>query len=434
MKSAYAYLALFALLLVGCSGNGGENVGRGEVAGIIFDEEGVPVRDAHVYFDGASNDDRDTQSNVNGVYVLTDMPTGNHNIRVESTRSGTRYVGANITQIQNGKRTMNHNIAVYPADRLASIRGVVTDRSGNTLRDAWVSVKQRATNTVLSSAYGVTNDRGEYAIGALRANIEYDVQVNGVDYNSDFDSFILNVREERTLNFTLPDAEQVVLNPPSNVVATAWTSPRTRAAGSNEVLENIKQLIKPGYKPKLKQRSTTSGNFIEIDLTWDPFFDQAMLGFGIYRSDNGGALRDIYFLQDPLSELFADMSEELRENRSYTYRVTTLSTIVAESDFSNEASAAPLGDLTLRSLSGSTRPTFRWNPASGADSYVVYLFDQYPSIGVADIWNNENAATSQTSYEYTGGALSSGRYYYVVVGISDEASFSLSEVGEFNVQ
>ncbi|MEZ0325313.1 MAG: carboxypeptidase regulatory-like domain-containing protein [Fimbriimonas sp.] len=433
MKSAYALLALFALLLVGCSGNGGETEGRGEVAGIVFDEDGVPVRDAHVYFDGAGNDDKDAQTNVNGVYVLIDMPAGDQNIRVESTRDGTRYFGSNIAHIENGQRTMNHNIAVYPDDRLASIEGFVQDRQGNRLQNALVFVKQRATNTVLSSAYGITNSEGRYLVGSLRSNMEYDVQVNGEGYNSDFDSFILTNREVRTLNFTLPDAEDVVLNPPANLVATAWTSPRTRAAGFNDVAENIKHLIKPDYKPRATQRGTAGGNFIEVDLTWDPIVDQALLGYGIYRSDQGSTLRDIYFLQDPLAELFADMSDSLREDRNYTYRVTTLSTIVAESEFSDAASAVPLGDLVLRNITASSRPTFRWDPASGADSYVIYLFDRYPSIGVTDIWNNEENPTTSTSFEYTGGALASGRYFYVVVGVSDEGSFSLSQVGEFNV-
>src|SRR5688572_17280876 len=100
MKSAIAFLAACALFLIGCSGTGGGGGGedfRGEVMGIIFDEEGLPVRDAHVYFDGGGSNSRSTRTNSNGVYVLTDMPTGDHIIRVEVTGpNSVRYFGSNV--------------------------------------------------------------------------------------------------------------------------------------------------------------------------------------------------------------------------------------------------------------------------------------------------------------------------------------------------
>src|SRR5688572_4813422 len=106
MRSAIALLALFAVLLTGCSGSG-ENVGVGEVMGIIFDEEGFPVRDAHVYFDGSGSHDRNTRSNSNGVYVLTDVPEGDQNIRVEVFRDTARFYGQNIARVASNERVMN---------------------------------------------------------------------------------------------------------------------------------------------------------------------------------------------------------------------------------------------------------------------------------------------------------------------------------------
>ena len=432
MKAAYALLALFAVLVVGCSGNGDDATGRGEVMGIIFDEEGFPVRDAHVYWDGPGNEDRNAQSNSNGVYLLTDIPAEDQNIRIEVTRSGTRFYGQNVARVQNGERTMNHNIAAYREDTLAAIEGFVSDRQGNRLEGVRIFVKQRETNTVLTSAYGITDGDGHYVVGGLRGNLTYDVQVNGLDYNSDFDAFTLTPGETRTMSFTVPLAEDITLNPPSNVNATAWTSPAVRSANWGNTLEAMKALIKPGYKPKATTKTTSGGNIVEIDITWDAIIDPAMLGYGIYRADNGGTLRDVYFLRDPLAELFADMDDTLREDRNYTYRVTSISTIGNESDYSEAVSTVPLGDLILRNTTGGTQPIFRWDPAIGADEYVVYLFQQYPTIGVTDIWNNENTPTTGTSYEYTGGSLASGRYYYMVVGFG-EGGFTLSPVGEFNV-
>jgi hypothetical protein len=432
MKAAYALLALFAVCLLGCSGNGDNATGQGEVMGIIFDEEGFPVRDAHVYWDAPNNADRNAQSNSNGVYILTEVPEGDQNIRVEVTRNGTRFYGQNIARVINGERVMNHNIAVYRDDALGAIEGFVTDRQGNRLEGVRVFVKQQATNTVLTSAYGITDGDGHYVVGGLRGNLGYDVQVNALDYNSDFDSFTLTPGETRTMSFTVPLAEQITLNPPGNVVATAWTSPAVRSAGWSNTLEAMKALIKPGYKPKSTTRTTSGGNVVEVDVTWDAIIDPALLGYGIYRSDNGGQLRDLYFLRDPLAELFADMDDALREDRTYTYRVTSISTSQYESDYSAAVSAVPLGDLVLRNTTGGSRPIFRWDPAIGANEYVVYVFQQYPTIGVSDIWNNENTPTSSTSYEYTGGSLAAGRYFYIVVGIGD-SGYTLSPVGEFNV-
>jgi hypothetical protein len=436
VKSALAFIALFAVCLVGCSGNG-DQTGRGDVMGIVFDEEGFPVRDAHVYFDGAGSDKKNAQTNSNGVYVLTDVPAGDQNIRVEVNRGDNRFYGQNIARIAAGERTMNHNIAVYIDTRLAAIEGFVSDRQGYRLQGVRVFVKQRATNTVLTSAYGITDGDGHYVVGGLRANIEYDVQVNAYEYNSDFDSFILNSGERRMLNFTVPLAEDVVFTPPDNVVATAWTSPAVRSTSNRDLLDTMKAILKPGTKPssqtRAQTRTTSGGNVVEIDITWDAIIDPALLGYGIYRSDNGGTLRDIYFVRDPLAELFADMDDVLRENRNYTYRVTTLATIGSESAYSPPVSAVPLGDLVLRNPTGGSRPTFRWNQAVRADTYTVYLFNQYPTIGVTDIWNNDDQPTTGTSFQYTGSALGSGKYYYIVVGTSTAGSYTLSPVGELTV-
>jgi hypothetical protein len=65
---------------------------------------------------------------------------------------------------------------------------------------------------------------------------------------------------------------------------------------------------------------------------------------------------------------------------------------------------------------------FRWNAASGAENYTVYVYDRYPDFGVSPMWPQSqseigNATTSGTELLYSGPPLqSTGTYYYLVVG------------------
>jgi hypothetical protein len=191
-------------------------------------------------------------------------------------------------------------------------------------------------------------------------------------------------------------------------------------------------------KPKTSvSRLTTRGNPIEIDLLWDRVDHRGLLGYGVYRGPNSQGLRAIEFVRDPLAEIFADNDETLIEGRTYAYAITALNTRFdetneSESDFSNVAEAETLGDLELVPASGS--PTlFRWRAALGAENYAVFIFDEYPRIGVTSRFNTFNNRTTGTSYEYNGPALLPGkRYYYIVVGFAnDDFSRSISRVGEF---
>ena len=77
--------------------------------------------------------------------------------------------------------------------------------------------------------------------------------------------------------------------------------------------------------------------------------------------------------------------------------------------------------------------TFRWEAATGAESYIVYLFDRYPSLGVDPIWSNSGTPTTNLELPYTGGALQSGRqYFYLVLGVANNFdSRTISEVDDF---
>ena len=188
----------------------------------------------------------------------------------------------------------------------------------------------------------------------------------------------------------------------------------------------------------MKKFVSGGSNAIEVDVMWSPITDSSLLGFGIYRGANGRPLSNVDFLRDPLSEVYEDMDGGLASGTSYTYAVTTVSTSASngqgESNLSASATVTPLGPLALNGVAASTHPTFSWSPANGAVKYSVLLFDQYPDIGVLDIFDTLQSPTQGTSYHYTGNLLSSGiTYYYVVIGYSSTGDQSVSQVGQFTV-
>jgi hypothetical protein len=171
------------------------------------------------------------------------------------------------------------------------------------------------------------------------------------------------------------------------------------------------------------KRTTVNGNTIEIDLVWvrQPFKD--LLGYGIYRGSSPSNLASVDFLRDPLAEIYADNDDALIEGTNYTYAMTSLNTTYGggfgESDLSNTTTVKTLGDLEDRGVSYGPL-TFRWNSAIGAEKYVVYVFDTYPSFYHTTRWTNYSSPVAGTSLAYGGPTLVSGRtYYYLLLGVAD---------------
>ncbi|AIE85244.1 carboxypeptidase-like regulatory domain-containing protein [Fimbriimonas ginsengisoli] len=447
MKFAHAILAAGVMLLLGgCGGSGGSGTnGRGEVSGVVFDEGGFVVRDAHVYFDASASDKRNTQSNSGGVYLLTDMPTRTVTIRAERTKDGVRYFGQNVAQINSGERTKDVNIAMFREDQLAAIEGEVRDRQGRLVRGVHLFLRPVANDTLLTSAVGITDGDGHFDIGALRSNLTYRIQANGLGYNSDFDSITLTAGEKRFLNIVLPDAQVTNVPKPAGLTVTAYTTPRDASNRSNVrqqgAMEAMKQILRP-QRAKSVKRLTANGNPIEVDLFWPRYEDTntstALLGFGVYRGIGNGALQNTDFLRDPQAGYFADLDNSLVELTTYSYAITALDTLFdgsnGESDFSNVVSVRPLGDLLLGTVNAGPQPTFHWTAAPGATGYFVYIFDEYPTLGVAERFVN-GTAIAGTQFTYNGPALGSGRtFYYILVGQnSDGSAITISPVGQFTV-
>ncbi|MGV3618052.1 MAG: hypothetical protein ACO1SV_22225 [Fimbriimonas sp.] len=447
VKSAFAFIAGLSLLLIaGCGGGGGTTDLKGEVSGVIFDQEGFVVRGARVYFDGSEGSDRETISTTAGTYTLTDIPAQDIIIRAEISKNNVRYYGQNLASVVSGDRAKNVNIAVFPEGQLAVLRGEVRDREGFLLRGVRVFLRPvdnpetPEDDTLLTSAVGITDNNGAFRIAGLLGGLTYRVQVNALDYNSDFETITLDPREDRFINFTVPDGTLVNVPAPTNLLATVYTSPEA-VRGNNrlgDAIEMMKGRLRP-QRTRSLTRSTVQGNPIEADLFWDPIDNTGLLGYGIYRGTGSQALRNVGFLRDPRAVFYADNDEALVENVSYTYGITSLDTLYdgdeGESELSNTVSITPLGDLTLGNVTSSTQPTFRWNAVQGATRYSVFLFSEFPSFGVTEIFSNYENPVNATEYAYTGPALTSGRtyYYFVIAEREDQTAVSFSRVGQFIV-
>lgn len=429
-------ITLFSFFIfVGCGGGGTGSQFKGEVSGAITDANGDPVRGARVFAEG-----HETTSNSAGIYVLTGISEGKQNIHAEVTRDGVDFAGQNVATIFRNERSKSTNIVVVAESQQAYIHGKVRDSQGRVVQGARVF----ALGNALSSAVAITNADGDYKINRLAAGINYFLSASALGFDNDTGSVILTAGEDRRFDFTIQDSTDPAMPAPENLVAVAWTSPDevTRSNDSRVAYEALKQMIDPRHKNRLPMgRDTVLGNNVEVDLYWDYLdgsYDDNLLGFGIYRATTAmGASTAIDFLRDPAAVFFSDIADELIEGQNYYYEITSLGTNYpdtsnSESNFSNRYGVHTLGDLTL--LSPTTGPlTFRWNSCLDAETYKVYLFDQYPSIGISSIWNTGGSPTAGLSQVYTGPSLQAGKtYYYIVLAEANGGdSKSISPIGSF---
>lgn len=426
------FVLLLALTIFGCGGGGTLFT---QISGVVTDEDGNVVRGATVWCN-----DRQTLSNSGGVYAITGVGTGDRAVHAEIWKDGLLYSGHNVVQVFENERSKSINIAVVPGNRQASIHGSVRDSHGNKL----AGVRIFAFGNALSSMIAKTDSDGNYRMDELAAGLTYTVTASGRFYDNESFAINLGINEDRLVNFMLDDESNPAIPAPDNLSAVAWTTPfeQTRGPSERAALEAVKKLIDPRYaRIHADGRSSTLGNHIEVDLYWDELPSQyygSLLGYGIYRATTAqGASVGIDFLLDPLTLFYSDVDDVLRPGRAYYYEITALNTSYpdtgnSESDFSDRYGVMALDDMRL--LPPTFGPlTFHWLPVSGADGYEVYLFDEYPGIGVDVFWDNSGSPTAGTSLVYTGPALTPlRRYYYVVLGTANGSdSRTLSVIGEF---
>ena len=431
-RSTYLFLGALALLVAGCGGTNGTNgTGQGDVAGVVFDTDGNVVRGARVFVD---NPPREATSNSSGSYVLSGLPANDILIRADVTQDGITYVGQNLARVFGFDRAKNVNIVVTPQSQVARIHGTVTTSGGAPVSGARVFA---IGENNLTSSMDITDGNGDYTIGRLAAGVSYEVSAGSADFRSDGTVITLSPTEDRDLDFTTDLVTGTGTLPfPANIDGVAWTSPddTTRSVDAASAYEAIKRI----YDPKRAQRAsltrlTPSGDIVEVDLTWDRVFSDFLLGYGIYRANGtAGTLVADDFLRDPLAEFYADTDNALNEGATYSYAITSVNTDRQESDFSDEITLHTLGHTTA--LSPSFDPLrFRWQLTSGAENYVVFLFDENPRVGVSPIWDNSATPATGSSLLYSGPALNGGQtYYYVVLGLANaNTSRSISRIISF---
>jgi len=434
-------LAMWLVLwLTACGGN---ESGRGHVAGTVTDIKGDPVVEARVWISGES----ETLTNTNGTFLLTNVSEGFKNVHASARISNQQWSGVALVQVFADDTTRNANILLCPENLQGSIEGFVFGPDGSRLEGARVFA-----GGPLSSAMAVSDRNGYYRIDGLRGGYDYPVVASAPGFLNDKKTVTVVAGQVAQVSFALTAAGGGLPAMPSNLQAVVWTQPRGVTRSTSPETANALEAIKRVVDPKRAQyraisRVTPTGSLIEVDLTWDYVEDRTRLGYGIYRgrTSNPASVPDnaIAFLRDPLADLFADLDLNLTPEVTYYYQVVAVGanfdpdTGAGTSSPSNNASATPLSPMSTFSspehgdtISTST-PTLRWNPLNRADTYRVILFEGFPEINRDPLWDRK--ATTNNSLVYTGPALQPGQtYYWVVVAFSaDGNARSISPLWKF---
>ena len=429
-----ALLPVSALALVVASGCT-EVFPNSTISGRVADVDGQPVRDARVW-----TADGETRSSVNGAYTIRGSRADDVNVFAETTQDGVTFRGRNMVRAIPEEPQMSCNIVVFPVNTLARIRGSVQDFFGNPLVGARVFAY---TEGYLTSASTVTDSNGNYTLTELGSGYDYTVQAGAPGYENDTGNITLSSGENRLVNFALDDRGNPTLPQVSGLSTTTWVSPRFLARGGQNpapAYENIKRLWNPD-RPLPTGRDTNAGSPIEVELNWNRLIGNDFYGYGIYRGLGNSTISDYDFYREPLSGTYVDGNPDLRPSQLYRYQITALGTgfpnaIGSEGPRSSVVEARTLSDLTSNvETIGTLR--FSWNNNSGATSYVVYVFDRFPSVGVSSVFNNQSSPTTSSSLTYdrisNPNNLVLGRtYYYLVLGLANgNSSRTLSPVYSF---
>ena len=431
MKKRQLFWIVFAVGLVGCGGESAVSK-TATVTGTVVDINNQPVRDAVVSTRFGS-----TRTSTTGAFHLVAQGVGAVDYTAEVTRNGVRYRGRTTSFNYQNERTQSVNIVVGLESELGSIQGHVDDRNGSPLIDASVY----AYNGAGSSARTFTDENGNYVFNDLVGGVNYSVLAGGQGFRSDTSNVSLGLNDSRTLNFVLDDPGLPNLQPPDNIFATTWVSPSdsTRSPQGGDPFTAIKKLVDPKYKPSnMRGRTMAPATLVEADLQWDEQRFPDLLGYGIYRGNSAtGAVSGIDLLPEPLAAYYVD--QDIKVRSTYSYALTTISAIFpddpseTESPLSTRVVAKTLDRLNLSNPT-LTPLTFRWTGTSRAEDFVVFLFDEFPSIDVTSIWNSGANRVTGTSVVYNGPQLAKGTYYYVVVGFANnDDSRTISQIGTVKI-
>ncbi|HOK53639.1 MAG TPA: carboxypeptidase-like regulatory domain-containing protein, partial [Armatimonadota bacterium] len=335
--------------------------------------------------------------------------------------------------------TASMNIVIGPWDELGDIEGTVTNPSNQSLSGARVIAIARypqdrpADEASVISKVAIADRNGRYVIDNLPASIT----VNGVKeeilydviasfagmsgdprgYDNELKTATVAGGYVTSVHFKLESSTDVTpevpvgWTDPDAIYAVSYTVPKViTSRAENDAYDAIKSCISEKSRKvialkKKSGRAAPAGSIIENNVVWysiwhdyfgiDPPVNHA--GFTIYRGTTPQLQQNdrfrIDFLRDPAIISYSDTSDILTAGVTYWYGVSSVTTSYldeydrfnpeAESDMTYPTSVTPLGKLTAVSPANnaqisSSRPTFSWNPVSGARSYKVYIYEKYP--------------------------------------------------------
>jgi hypothetical protein len=330
---------------------------------------------------------------------------------------------------------------VAPESQLSRVIGTVRDREGFLLTGASVFLHNFAGN----SQRVFTDSNGRFEMREVAGGLNYTMAAAGLGYQSDIDTLTIPANRTITVDFVLGLPQLVNVLPPQNISARTWVSPRdvTRSRDHQDAYAGIKQEFDPLYRdhPQAGKEGATrairSDIHVHVDMFWDQDVFSNLLGYGIYRGvGSSPSLVSHDFLPEPIAAFYTDLG--LNPSTRYEYALTTLATLfnqfpdTAESSLSNVVVAETLAELRLNDLQRSPL-TFRWQPGSGAEEYVIFLFEEFPSINESSIWNNASDRATGTAFVYNGPSLIPGEtYYYLVLGLANgDSSRTFSQIESF---
>lgn len=476
-------LTASAALVGGCGGGGGgtpstggnggsypyPSGGNSIVLGKVVDVDGNAVPGALV----AADTGQRATSLSQGGYRLDGVPAGVRRIRVSVQQNGTTYTGSTQTLSQSSSPPVtvsNANVQVSPSDRQASITGTVRDQNGRTVAGArvflgvFVVPGTAATNNAdagVASLVAFADANGVYRIDnipVVTAQSSYTEAASSLGYqNTPVNVNDLRIGETRTQDFVLGGASGQTGPTPTNVAAFSFTQPgdgvqahalgAAAAGAAPAAYEQIRRALSPAYARRVAQAHSPAqgrakahaspfGAFaIEADVFFDNAQPDSVSGFRIYLSEGNAQLTAYDFLQDPLANFYSDLDPAYVPNRQYNFAVSAVNTTNSESGISQASSLVPLDGQTLAGpQDGQTvqNPvSVAWNRVNGADSYSVFVYPQFPSVGVAG--TQINAAPGAGSVTLPN--MPSGDYYYVVAGSrADGSAVTVSRITRFHVQ
>lgn len=426
IPTALALLA--ATLLTGCGGDGRPRTST--VTGTVVDTNFQPLRDAEVEIEGQR-----VRTTNTGSFAATNVPNGEIDIIARATVNGTRFRGRTQAFTSENEQENSVNIVVAPESQLGTLTGTVRDRDGFPLRGASVFAYMGTSG----SARAFTGNDGRYTLRDLPAGFTLTVSASGRTFRSDQTSVVLNNGQTRNLNFNLGDAGIPNLNPPTNIGHTTWVAPPPSRDPENASLAWAKSRLDQRdrtTRPQAVTRSLRPDMSVETELFWDEQTFPDKFGVGVYRGNGPtGVLSGIDFFFDPLAPYYVDIG--LNPSSTYSYALTTTSALFPEFPDQTESRLSDrvvVRTLDLLRLSNVTSgPRFNWQAGSGAQEFIVYLFDRFPTAGAQQIWDTEQNPTTGLSQLYTGGSLVPGRtYFYIVLGVANSNnSRTISPIGSF---